>query len=166
LATEFALLITIALLLFIFFLGLPVLFLQCRDYCIKFYIKKVSCQLRLRHEAKNLPDLRFLSNRAVEEQLCTAECGSTPRFEKSEEQAQANLGEAKGDMETPVTDIPPPILAKPKLPGLKTLQHLKLNVVCIKFIEGKCSFLLDHNNNNNHLLDLKCMYINKKGSSL
>jgi hypothetical protein len=127
LATEFALILTTTLLCVIFLFGLPLLVLQYRDYCVKFYVKRVSRQLRLQHEAENLRDLRSITTRAVEEQLLGE--GRMDRHGQSEpaaqnghleqEGGQGAQGGARADPEAPLTVPPPPISVKPKLAELK-----------------------------------------------
>lgn len=69
LLTEVLLLILALLDTILLIFGLPILILQLRDYCLKYNIKEDSRQLRLQHEAENLRDIRYLSNRAVEEEM-------------------------------------------------------------------------------------------------
>ena len=126
LATEFALILTTTLLCVVFLFGLPLLVLQYRDYCVKFYVKRMSRQLRLQHEAENLRDLRSITTRAVEEQLLGE--GRMDRHGQSEpaaqnghleqEGGQGAQGGARADPEAPLT-VPPPISVKPKLAELK-----------------------------------------------
>ena len=65
-ATEVSLILVSVLLFLAALVGLPLLYLQLCDHCIKYNIKKESRLLKLRHEASNLRDVRFLSNMAVE----------------------------------------------------------------------------------------------------
>ena len=121
LATEFTLILTSILLIFISLLGLPILFLQFRDYCVKFSVKKTSRQLRLKHEAENLRDLRYLTNRAVEEQLLLGL--SLP----TEQQPEVSVGSVEAPEDNLVNqasagasaNVPPPISVKPKIAGIK-----------------------------------------------
>jgi hypothetical protein len=123
LATEFTLIFTSILLIFISLLGLPILFLQFRDYCVKFNVKKTSRQLRLKHEAENLRDLRYLTNRAVEEQLLLGLGLPT------EQQPEVNVDNVEAPEDNLVNqasasadasaNVPPPISVKPKIAGIK-----------------------------------------------
>jgi hypothetical protein len=117
LATEFTLILTSILLIFISLLGLPILFLQFRDYCVKFSVKKTSRQLRLKHEAENLRDLRYLTNRAVEEQLLL---GLSLPTEQQPEVNVVNMEAPEDNLVTQASaDVPPPISVKPKIAGVK-----------------------------------------------
>jgi hypothetical protein len=127
LATEFALILTTTLLCVVFLFGLPLLVLQYRDYCVKFYVKRMSRQLRLQHEAENLRDLRSITTRAVEEQLLgergmdrhgQSEPSSAQNGHLEQEGGQGAQGGARADPEAPST-VPPPISVKPKLAELK-----------------------------------------------
>jgi hypothetical protein len=129
LTNEFALILTTTLLLFIFLFGVPLLVLQYRDYCVKFYVKRMSHQLQLQHEAEHLRDLRIITTRAVKEQLL-GERTLTNHGQSEQPPAQnqsgnceqeGNLGEqggARANPEAPST-VPPTISAKPKLAGIK-----------------------------------------------
>jgi len=117
LATEFTLILTSILLIFISLLGLPILFLQFRDYCVKFSVKKTSRQLRLKHEAENLRDLRYLTNRAVEEQLLL---GLGLPTEQQPEVNGDNIEAPEDNLVNQASaNVPPPISAKPKIAGIK-----------------------------------------------
>lgn len=117
LATEFTLILTSILLIFISLLGLPILFLQFRDYCVKFSVKKTSRQLRLKHEAENLRDLRYLTNRAVEEQLLL---GLGLPTEQQPEVNGDNIEAPEDNLVNQASaNVPPPISVKPKIAGVK-----------------------------------------------
>ena len=119
LATEFTLILTSILLIFISLLGLPILFLQFRDYCVKFSVKKTSRQLRLKHEAENLRDLRYLTNRAVEEQLLL---GLSLPTEQQPEVSVDNVEAPEDNLVNQAgasANVPPPISVKPKIAGIK-----------------------------------------------
>lgn len=117
LATEFTLILTSILLIFISLLGLPILFLQFRDYCVKFSVKKTSRQLRLKHEAENLRDLRYLTNRAVEEQLLL---GLGLPTEQQPEVNGDNIEAPEDNLVNQASaNVPPPISVKPKIAGIK-----------------------------------------------
>jgi hypothetical protein len=123
LATEFTLLFTSILLIFISLLGLPILFLQFRDYCVKFSVKKTSRQLRLKHAAENLRDLRYLTNRAIEEQLLLGL--NLPTEQQPEvnvdnvEAPEDNLVNQASASADASANVPPPISVKPKIAGIK-----------------------------------------------
>ena len=117
LATEFTLILTSILLIFISLLGLPILFLQFRDYCVKFSVKKTSRQLRLKHEAENLRDLRYLTNRAIEEQLLL---GLGLPTEQQPEVNGDNIEAPEDNLVNQASaNVPPPISVKPKIAGIK-----------------------------------------------
>jgi hypothetical protein len=117
LATEFTLILTSILLIFISLLGLPILFLQFRDYCVKFSVKKTSRQLRLKHEAENLRDLRYLTNRAIEEQLLI---GLGLPTEQQPEVNGDNIEAPEDNLVNQASaNVPPPISVKPKIAGIK-----------------------------------------------
>jgi len=121
LATEFTLILTSILLIFISLLGLPILFLQFRDYCVKFSVKKTSRQLRLKHEAENLRDLRYLTNRAIEEQLLL---GLSLPTEQQPEVSVVNVEAPEDNLVNQASagasaNVPPPISVKPKIAGIK-----------------------------------------------
>lgn len=117
LATEFTLILTSILLIFISLLGLPILFLQFRDYCVKFSVKKTSRQLRLKHEAENLRDLRYLTNRAIEEQLLL---GLGLPTEQQPEVNGDNIEAPEDNLVNQASaNVPPPISVKPKIAGVK-----------------------------------------------
>ena len=117
LATEFTLILTSILLIFISLLGLPILFLQFRDYCVKFSVKKTSRQLRLKHEAENLRDLRYLTNRAIEEQLLL---GLSLPTEQQPEVNVVNMEAPEDNLVNQASaNVPPPISVKPKIAGIK-----------------------------------------------
>jgi hypothetical protein len=117
LATEFTLILTSILLIFISLLGLPILFLQFRDYCVKFSVKRTSRQLRLKHEAENLRDLRYLTNRAIEEQLLL---GLGLPTEQQPEVNGDNIEAPEDNLVNQASaNVPPPISVKPKIAGIK-----------------------------------------------
>ena len=117
LATEFTLILMSILLIFISLLGLPILFLQFRDYCVKFSVKKTSRQLRLKHEAENLRDLRYLTNRAIEEQLLL---GLGLPTEQQPEVNGDNIEAPEDNLVNQASaNVPPPISVKPKIAGIK-----------------------------------------------
>ena len=126
LATEFTLILTSILLIFISLLGLPILFLQFRDYCVKFSVKKTSRQLRLKHEAENLRDLRYLTNRAIEEQLLLGLGLPTEQqpevngdnIEAPEDNLVNQVNQASASAQASA-NVPPPISVKPKIAGVK-----------------------------------------------
>ena len=88
LATEVSLLLLIFIAIVSLLAGLPILYLHLQDHCQKYNVKQTSRQLKLRHEAENLRDLRYLSNRAAEE--------------KMERNRFAPLAFNQGYMETPI----------------------------------------------------------------
>jgi hypothetical protein len=118
LATEFTLILTSILLIFISLLGLPILFLQFRDYCVKFSVKKTSRQLRLKHEAENLRDLRYLTNRAIEEQLLLGLSLPTEQQPDNVDNMEAPEDNLVNQVDASA-NVPPPISVKPKIAGIK-----------------------------------------------
>ena len=104
LSTDVALIMSTTLVFVCFIIGLPYACLQLRDMITRYNVKKSSRELRLKHEAENLRDLRYLSNRAVEENL-TLRVESTPSGPWSPR------------------PVPPPIAKKPE--GYKPLHRVE-----------------------------------------
>jgi hypothetical protein len=84
-------------------------------------VKKTSRQLRLKHEAENLRDLRYLTNRAVEEQLLL---GLSLPTEQQPEVSVDNVEAPEDNLVNQAcagasANVPPPISVKPKIAGIK-----------------------------------------------
>jgi hypothetical protein len=80
-------------------------------------VKKTSRQLRLKHEAENLRDLRYLTNRAIEEQLLL---GLGLPTEQQPEVNGDNIEAPEDNLVNQASaNVPPPISVKPKIAGIK-----------------------------------------------